>query len=209
MAQHYLEEVLRLQPQGPYYLAGWSAGGMIVMEMAHRLRAAGHEVALAGLLDSSPPNAEKPVPDPVPLYRRLAAGLSGAMPPELDALEDEMRGLAIDDRLPYLARWLAAHGAESRVHELDGLKPVVEVFRANVGATRRHPLAPYPGRVTLFCAEEARGEGWEKADLPGLWKPFVSGELEVVVVPGSHITMIGEPHVRAAAAAIHDAMTRS
>jgi amino acid adenylation domain-containing protein len=209
MAQAYLEEVMRLQPQGPYYLVGWSAGGVIVMEMAHRLRAAGHEVALAGLLDSSPPNAEKPIPDPVQMYRRLASGLSTTEAAELDSLEVEIRALPIDDRLPYLARWLGAHGAESRLAELDGLRPVVEVFRANVAATRRHPLAPYPGRVTLFCAKEARGEGWEKADLPGLWKPFVSGQLEVVVVPGSHITMVDEPHVRDVAAAIEAAIARS
>jgi amino acid adenylation domain-containing protein len=209
MAQRYLEEVLRLQPQGPYYLAGWSAGGVVAMEMAHRLRAAGHEVALVGLLDSSPPNAEKPIPDPVHLYRRLAAGLASAEPGELDALEDEIRVLPVDDRLSYLARWLGAHGAESRVQELDGLKPVVEVFRANVGATRRHPLAPYPGRVTLFCAELGRGEGWEHDGLPGLWKPFVTGGLEVVVVPGTHITMVNEPNVREVAAAIQTAVDRS
>ncbi|HST63409.1 MAG TPA: amino acid adenylation domain-containing protein [Longimicrobium sp.] len=209
MAQHYLEEVLRLQPQGPYYLAGWSAGGVIAMEMAHRLRAAGHEVALMGLLDTTPPNAEKPIPDPVHLYRRLAAGLSSAEPPDLDALEAGIRALAIDDRLPYLARWLGAHGAESRVQELDGLKPVVEVFRATVAATRRHPLAPYPGRVTLFCAKEARGEGWETTDLPGLWKPFVTGALEVVVVPGTHVTMVNEPNVQEVAAAIQAAVDRS
>jgi thioesterase domain-containing protein len=208
MSQRYLEEVLRLQPQGPYYLAGWSAGGVIAIEMAHRLQAAGLEVALVGLLDSRPPNAEQPVPDPVHLYRRLAAGLSGAEPAELDALEAEVRDLPIDDRLPYLAQWLGAHGAESRVQELDGLKPVVEVFRANVVATRRHPLAPYPGRVTLFCAELGRGEGWEKAGLPELWKPLVTGELEVVVVPGAHVTMVNEPNVRGVAAAIQAAMAR-
>ncbi|HEU4561305.1 MAG TPA: amino acid adenylation domain-containing protein [Longimicrobium sp.] len=208
MAQRYLEEVLRLQPRGPYYLAGWSAGGVITMEMAHRLRAAGHEVALVGLLDSRPPNAEKPIPDPVHLYRRLAAGLSSADLAELDALEDEIRVLPIDDRLPYLARWLGAHGAESRVQELDGLKPVVEVFRATVAATRRHPLTPYPGRVTLFCAESGRGEGWEKIGLPELWKPLVTGELEVVMVPGTHITMIAEPNVREVAAAIRAAIDR-
>jgi thioesterase domain-containing protein len=199
---------MRLQPQGPYYLAGWSAGGVIAMEMAHRLRAAGEEVALVGLLDSRPPNAEQPVPDPVHLYRRLAGGLSSAEPAELDALEVEIRALSIDDRLPYLARWLGAHGAESRVQELDGLKPVVEVFRANVVATRRHPLAPYPGSVTLFCAEEGRGEGWEKAGLPELWKPFVTGELDVVVVPGTHLSMVNEPNVRGVAAAIQAAMDR-
>jgi amino acid adenylation domain-containing protein len=208
MAQRYLEEVLRLQPQGPYSLAGWSAGGVIAVEMAHRLRAAGEVVALVGLLDSSPPNADKPVPDPVQLYRRLAAGLSSAEPAELDALVDEIRVLPINDRLPYLSRWLGAHGAESRVQELEGLKPVVEVFRAIVGAVRRHPLAPYPGRVTLLCAEQGRGEGWENAGLSELWKPFVTGELEVVVVPGTHISMVDEPHVRGAAAAIQAAMDR-
>ncbi|HEV3052159.1 MAG TPA: thioesterase domain-containing protein, partial [Longimicrobium sp.] len=206
MAQHYLEEVMRLQPQGPYYLAGWSAGGVIVMEMAHRLRAAGHEVALAGLLDSSPPNSEKPIPDPVHLYRRLASGLSVTEAAELDALEVEIRALPIDDRLPYLARWLGAHGAESRLAELDGLRPVVEVFRANVAATRRHPLAPYPGRVTLFCAELGRGEGWVKAGLTEAWQPFVSGELDVVVVPGTHISMVDEPNVGGVAAAIQAAI---
>ena len=208
MAQRYLEEVLRLQPQGPYYLAGWSAGGVIAIEMAHRLRAAGHEVALTGLLDSRPPNAEQPIPDPVHLYRRLAAGLSSAEPAELDALEDEIRAFPVEDRLPYLARWLGAHGAESGVQELDGLKPVVEVFRANVGAARRHPLAPYPGRVTLFLAEWGRGEGWEKVGLPELWKPFVTGELEVVVVPGTHLTMVNEPNVGVVAAAIQARLQR-
>jgi thioesterase domain-containing protein len=62
--------------------------------------------------------------------------------------------------------------------------------------------------VTLFCAELGRGEGWEKADLPGLWKPFVTGELEVVVVPGAHVTMVNEPNVRGVAAAIQAAMAR-
>lgn len=33
----------------------------------------------------------------------------------------------------------------------------------------------------------------EKAGLPELWKPFVTGELEVVVVPGKHVTMVNEP----------------
>ncbi|HEX2081381.1 MAG TPA: hypothetical protein VHG08_26995 [Longimicrobium sp.] len=93
------------------------------------------------------------------------------------------------------------------MQELDGLEPVVEVFRATVTATRRHPLAPYPGRVTLLCAELARGEGWENAGLPELWKPFVTGELEVVVVPGTHLTMISEPNVRDAAA-LRAAMAR-
>ncbi|HEX6749437.1 MAG TPA: amino acid adenylation domain-containing protein [Longimicrobium sp.] len=206
MAGRYLEEVRRAQPRGPYHLAGWSAGGVTAVEMAHRLLAAGEEVAFVGMLDSSPPNADAEIPDPVGMYLRLAAGLSGAPGPVLEKLGDELAGLSIGERLEHLARWLAAHGAESRVGELDGLRPVMEVFRANVTAARRHVLAPYPGRLTLFCAEQGRGEGWEAANLPELWRPYAAGELQVEIVPGTHVNMIGEPHVDVLAEAIEAAI---
>jgi thioesterase domain-containing protein len=207
MAERYLDEVRRVQPAGPYHLAGWSAGGVIALEMAHRVRAAGEEVAFVGLLDSSTPDAEAPIPDPVQMYLRLASALSGAEGAEMDALQAELMDLPIETRLEHLAGWLAAHGAEGRVGELDGLRPVVEVFRANVAATRRHPLAPYPGRVVLFCAEWGRGQGWESAGLPDLWRPYVTGELRVEVVPGTHVNMIGEPYVDILAEAIEEAIT--
>ena len=206
-AERYLEEVRRVQPHGPYHLAGWSAGGVTAVEMAHRLRAAGEEVAFVGLLDSSPPNAEAEIPDPVQMYLRLAAGLTGAEGAVMEALGTELEELPIGERLEHLARWLATHGAESRVGELDGLRPVVEVFRANVTASRRHVLAPYPGELTLFCAEWGRGKGWEVAGLPDLWRPYAAGGLRVEVVPGTHVAMVNEPYVEILAEAIEEVIT--
>jgi amino acid adenylation domain-containing protein len=207
MAERYLEEVRRVQPHGPYHLAGWSAGGVTAVEMAHRLRAAGEEVAFVGLFDSSPPDAEAEIPDPVAMYLRLAAGLSGAEGAVLEALGDELVELPTPERLEHLARWLPLHGAESRVGELDGLRPVVEVFRANVTAARRHALAPYPGLITLFVAEWGRGQGWEAAGLPDVWRPYAPGGLRVEVVPGTHIAMVNEPFAEILAEAIEEVIT--
>jgi len=207
MAERYLEEVRRVQPHGPYHLAGWSAGGVIAVEIAHRILAAGEEVAFVGLLDSSTPRADAEIPDPVPMYLRLAAGLSGAEGAMLDALGDELAALPTGERLEHLARWLAEHGTESGMGELDGLRPVVEVFRANVAASRRHVLTPYPGRLVLFCAEWGRGEGWEAAGLPDLWRPYAAGELRVEVVPGTHVGMVGEPYVQILAEVIEEVIT--
>jgi len=69
--------VLRtVQPHGPYLLAGHSYGGLLALEMAHRLRAAGEEVALLAILDSFPPDPTlHPAPEPRSLYRRLRAGI--------------------------------------------------------------------------------------------------------------------------------------
>jgi thioesterase domain-containing protein len=206
MAERYVEEVRRAQPHGPYYLAGWSSGGVTAMEMAHRLRAAGEEVAMVGLFDSSTPDAERAIPDPVAIYLRFAVGFTSAEEQAMNELEAELRELPVDGRLERLASWLAVHSGEERVGELEGLRPIVEVFRASIGASRRHPLAPYPGRVALFCAEWGSGQGWEVSGLPDLWRPFVSGELEVRIVPGAHHTVLEEPYIRGLVMALREAM---
>jgi len=52
MAESYLAALQEVQPRGPYHLAGWSFGGLVVFEMAQRLRAAGEEVGLLAMLDA-------------------------------------------------------------------------------------------------------------------------------------------------------------
>ncbi len=44
MAAEYLREVKAFQPEGPYYLCGYSFGGLVAFEMARRLRESGDEV---------------------------------------------------------------------------------------------------------------------------------------------------------------------
>lgn len=50
--------IRRVQPVGPYYLAGSSLGGAIAYEIARHLRAAGKKVALITLLDTAAPGAD-------------------------------------------------------------------------------------------------------------------------------------------------------
>jgi iterative type I PKS product template protein len=51
----YIESLRRHQPQGPYHLAGWSAGGVLAYAVAQELMAAGEEIATLTLIDSPPP----------------------------------------------------------------------------------------------------------------------------------------------------------
>jgi thioesterase domain-containing protein len=37
MAAHDIHEIRTVQPQGPYYLCAFSAGGLIILEMARQL----------------------------------------------------------------------------------------------------------------------------------------------------------------------------
>ena len=77
----YVHEVLRRQPQGPYYLGGWSAGGIVAYETAQQLTRRGLEVARLVLLDSpNPIGLENPrLYDFLKSMRML--GTSGNVPP--------------------------------------------------------------------------------------------------------------------------------
>lgn len=54
MVTDYVEEVLAVQPEGPFHLCGLSLGGTLTHAMAAELQRRGHEVALLALLDSVP-----------------------------------------------------------------------------------------------------------------------------------------------------------
>ena len=52
IAAHYVSEILKHNPTGPYAVAGYSFGGLIAFEMAKQLKGQGKEIALLGLFDT-------------------------------------------------------------------------------------------------------------------------------------------------------------
>ncbi|RMZ70535.1 polyketide synthase [Pyrenophora seminiperda CCB06] len=58
----YLQEIKRRQPQGPYIVGGWSAGGVMAYEVAQQLVNAGDKVENLVLIDAPCPVALDPLP---------------------------------------------------------------------------------------------------------------------------------------------------
>ena len=52
MASHYIEAIIRVNPKGPYALAGFSFGGIVAFEMTRQLNEQGKKVSLIALLDT-------------------------------------------------------------------------------------------------------------------------------------------------------------
>ncbi|MEJ1934085.1 amino acid adenylation domain-containing protein, partial [Nostoc sp. NIES-2111] len=59
MADHHIASMRAVQPQGPYFLGGWSMGGVVAFEIAHRLHSQGEQVALLALFDSKAPTINR------------------------------------------------------------------------------------------------------------------------------------------------------
>ncbi|MEU8652063.1 amino acid adenylation domain-containing protein [Streptomyces sp. NPDC048737] len=54
MVEDYVDEMLKIQPEGPFHLVGWSYGGTLAPAVAAALDRRGHQVALVAVLDSQP-----------------------------------------------------------------------------------------------------------------------------------------------------------
>jgi nonribosomal peptide synthetase DhbF len=54
MVEDYVTEMLKIQPEGPFHLIGWSYGGTVVQAVAEALDRRGHEIAFVAILDSQP-----------------------------------------------------------------------------------------------------------------------------------------------------------
>ncbi|HLP62069.1 MAG TPA: thioesterase domain-containing protein, partial [Candidatus Deferrimicrobium sp.] len=58
LAAGYIDKIKKIQPNGPYRIAGWSIGGAIVFEMARQLEALNEPIAFLALIDTPGPQVE-------------------------------------------------------------------------------------------------------------------------------------------------------
>jgi acyl transferase domain-containing protein/pimeloyl-ACP methyl ester carboxylesterase len=61
MANAYVERLLKIQPQGPYILCGFSYGGILAYEMATILQSRSQEVNKLIIIDTKNPSVKEPV----------------------------------------------------------------------------------------------------------------------------------------------------
>ena len=60
MARAYVEEIRALRPRGPYFLAGYSGGGVVAFEMAQQLKALGRRGSAPRVFRHVPPSDADP-----------------------------------------------------------------------------------------------------------------------------------------------------
>ncbi len=172
MAAHYIDAIRTIQPEGPYLLGGLSFGGTVAFEMARQLQAKGEEVALLALLDTFPGKYEPATS----LLLKL-----GKMP--------------VREQLDYIQRKTGAY-ARNWKRRIDRifLPPELKNVRQGIhqAGTKYSPL-PYSGDITLFRASEKSLRGVN--DAYAGWRELATGGLEVVEIPGGHVSMLSEPQV--------------
>jgi len=172
MATEYIEVIREAQPTGPYYLGGWSMGGVVAFELAQQLKARGEEVALLALLDSSTPVLND---DP-------------------SADDDDADVEGFEQGVARVLHEMGMGDVSPREVAPVQYERLFQVYKANMRASRRYAPKPYPGRVSLFRADARSVEDNEA--LAAGWSDLAAGGVEVFEAPGNHYTMVIEPNVR-------------
>ncbi|HZM03900.1 MAG TPA: amino acid adenylation domain-containing protein [Candidatus Saccharimonadales bacterium] len=205
MAAYYIKQLRAMQPEGPYFLGGWCYGGIVAVEMAHQLLAAGQKVEFLALI-------ETPAPAPnwtnAAFYvRRLHCMFSmkqGAWRTYLGEKFKYYRGLKTTTELRFRRVEKEAGMDDAAVENQNRYLDRLElVYAANMAAVNQYRSRPYPGRVTLFNASEH-----DPALIPDSqygW-PGLAAEIETFVVPGTHDSILAEPQVRLLAQQINDCL---
>jgi thioesterase domain-containing protein len=129
LAAAYIEAMRQVQPDGPYYIGGWSYGGIVAFEIAQQLTKAGQQVGLLALFDCMP-GANDVLMNPREILRFVKGGQRSArfafdvvrdcIPYVLDALyliTNRLRSKNGAERLPITAyaRWALADAVQTRL----------------------------------------------------------------------------------------------
>ncbi|HEX9940303.1 MAG TPA: amino acid adenylation domain-containing protein, partial [Longimicrobium sp.] len=208
IAAEHVAAVRGVQPEGPYYLAGWSFGGFVAYEMAFQLEQAGETVAFVGLLDTMSPVLAQAWPHRGDLDLALTMAEEAAArmrrpfslaPDEREALE----GLDSDEQVRRIVEALHAAEAAPPAFDAAALGEACRTIR-----DRNQSYAGYvPGcvsaTVTLFRAtdnpprHQAFFDVLPEAEKHTLgWSRHAGSPVAVHPVPGTHATVGAEPHAR-------------
>ena len=228
MADHYVAEVCRLDPTGPYRLGGYCVGGGIAFEMARRLSRAGKQVEWVVLIDSVPQAHAQQLGGggPKALARRMRRLFSKPPSEMVASVSDAARRATqrVSSRLKTpdpRRRSDSIAGTEPQGTEPQGTEPqgatlelddvldmrsLPKVYhqaaRRHFAAMRDYAPGPYEGDVQLLRTDDPR------FDEDFGWGEWVRGTLTVDRIPGRHADVLKEPHVAVVGAKLGAALAR-
>jgi acetoacetyl-CoA synthetase len=160
MAEYNLDAIRQVQPHGPYFLIGYSLGGLVTLEMAQRLSESGEKVALLALLESYPYSRYLPLAQHLRLFTRLTKS------------RFSRNGAGKVQKQPEVGIWYTP--AMKRVRKSAEL------------ALKRYRPRFYPGKINFVGAQIS---STFPDDPTAVWSRLAD-EFEFDTVPGDHLGII-------------------
>jgi thioesterase domain-containing protein/acyl carrier protein len=164
---HYISEIKKLYPRGPYCIAGYCQWGKIAVEMAQTLVEQGEEVPLLVLIEYYSPKVRRP--------RASFSFIRSKMKVIYKRLKSQSsirhKGKIITEELYYTFYYI--------------LKKQFLMNQTTLPITKK-----FDGKVVLIQASETYNT---KEDSHMGWSEVFTGEVEKFVIKGEHLSIFMEP----------------
>jgi phthiocerol/phenolphthiocerol synthesis type-I polyketide synthase E len=195
MAAVYVKEIRRVQPHGPYFIAGYCMGGTVAFEVAQQLLQLGEPIALLALFDTM--NWHK-----IPLtFWSLSSHATQQLffhSASFLSLDSTGQGKFVKEkfavlksRIPAWRGMLLSRFSRRSPKTVSESLVLGQIWQANDRASWAYLPEPYPGVITdIRPAKQYRI--FSKPDLK--WEGLTQGQ-EVIVLPVYPGSMLVEPFV--------------
>lgn len=204
-AASYLREILRVCPNGPFRLAGYSYGGVVAHEIACQLTEMGHKIEFLGLFDTHNPAA------PARRYGKFE---------RFRVFWNEHRDIPLGKRVSTLRERIkdgirthrqvklevAAALAGGPAEAFSDLRRV-QVREENWRAMQEFRPRRFDGRITLFKTTHVNDKVERPADYG--WTSVARDGLDIVAVNGHHLALFAPENIDSLARALAAAIARS
>ncbi|MCW5316912.1 amino acid adenylation domain-containing protein [Nostoc sp. KVJ3] len=197
MAVEYANAIRQHQPNGPYFLVGWSMGGALAVSVAKQLEQQGEKVGLVGLLDGFL------VPDNGPAYEdlllELALRISKAFADavmtinstEKQALREELVDLPYFESLRRMMVWGQEKNFLSTEISFEILEKQVALDKIHEQLFRGYSPPPIQASLYIWWASERLEKRLAQTD----WSQYTTGRTHTEIVDGNHFTIIHPPNL--------------
>ncbi|MDF0530779.1 polyketide synthase Pks13 [Tsukamurella sp. 8F] len=215
--RQYLPRIKELQPEGPYYMAGWSLGGALAYGTARLLQSEGAEIAYLGLLDvvgPTVPLTDEPDEKRARLERWEAfARKNYDIPADIELPMDRL--LEADDEGQIRILMELAQLSDKKIsgamveHQRTSFIDNRALLKLNPADYGR-----FEGTVTLYRADRMHDGAIElepafaEVAPDGGWGE-VAEKLDLVKVGGDHLQIIDEPYIGKVATHMSEALDRA
>jgi thioesterase domain-containing protein len=208
VARHYAEQIRKIQPIGPYAVAGYSAAGIVAVAIAQALQEFGEKTDFVGLIDSTPP-ASVSIPPPFTSLRRTLR-FSRTVADRFGEILDEPHALprlwkrSKSAVVRSLTRWFPLGAPRNqRIDEvIPGMDKQVrndekELMQLRLDMIASYELRQDPIDVVLFRTLVDPFEGPHEPDLA--WSRALMGHVVVEHLPGPHEKLLSGDGARSLA----------
>ncbi|KHN94380.1 polyketide synthase [Metarhizium album ARSEF 1941] len=194
LAAKWVLEIYRRQPQGPYSVGGWSAGGYYSYEVAKRLLQDGHAVDRLILIDSPSRNIFEPLSMEVVNYlssRNLMGNWGSREVPQWLVEHFRFTLAAVGNYSPRPID--SAGGMETYIiWSRDGVLDQDELAKCGLD------LSVKVSRFVLQGKDNLGPNGWEEL--------VPSKKIAIGTQSGTHLTMMNDPHMSQMSHLLRDAV---